>query len=34
VSAQNRVRSATRHLEWDDAVYLYWDAASGVVLTQ
>jgi hypothetical protein len=31
VSAQNRLRSASRHLEWDESVFLFWDAASGVV---
>jgi hypothetical protein len=31
VSAQNRLRSANRHLEWDESVFLFWDAASGVV---
>jgi putrescine transport system ATP-binding protein len=34
VSAQNRLRSASRHLEWDESVFLFWDAASGVVLTR
>ena len=33
-SAQNRVRSAERTLEWDDAVYLSWDIQSSVVLTE
>jgi putrescine transport system ATP-binding protein len=32
VSAQNRVRSAERVLEWDEAVYLCWDPAANVVL--
>jgi putrescine transport system ATP-binding protein len=32
VSAQNRVRDAQRPPEWDDVVYLSWDAASAVVL--
>ena len=34
VSAQNRVRSAERSLEWDDVVYLSWDIQSSVVLTE
>ncbi|MFT5131813.1 MAG: putrescine transport system ATP-binding protein [Gammaproteobacteria bacterium] len=34
VSAQNRVRSAERVLEWDEEVYLSWDAQSSVVLTE
>ena len=34
VSAQNRVRSAERSLEWDDEVYLTWDIQSSVVLTE
>ena len=34
VSAQNRVRSAARTLEWDDLVYLSWDVQSSVVLTE
>ena len=34
VSAQNRVRSAERTLEWDDVVYLSWDIQSSVVLTE
>ena len=34
VSAQNRVRSATRMLEWDDVVYLSWDIQSSVALTE
>ena len=34
VSAQNRVRSAERNLEWDDEVYLSWDIHSSVVLTE
>lgn len=33
-SAQNRVRSAERTLEWDDVVYLSWDIQSSVVLTE
>lgn len=33
-SAQNRVRSAERTLEWDDEVYLSWDIQSSVVLTE
>jgi putrescine transport system ATP-binding protein len=32
VSAQNRRRSAERFLEWDDEVYLSWQAQSAVVL--
>ena len=34
VSAQNRIRSAERVLEWDEEVYLSWDAQSSVVLTE
>lgn len=34
VSAQNRVRSAERLLEWDEEVYLSWDKQSSVVLTE
>ena len=34
VSAQNRLRSSTRNLEWDESVFLYWDASAGVVLRQ
>jgi putrescine transport system ATP-binding protein len=34
VSAQNRVRSAQRVLEWDDEVFLYWEPQSSVVLTE
>ncbi len=34
VSAQNRLRSPTRKLEWDESVYLFWEAQAGVVLTQ
>jgi putrescine transport system ATP-binding protein len=34
VSAQNKVRSAERVLEWDEEVYLSWDAQSNVVLTE
>jgi len=33
VSAQNRVRSAERVLEWDEEVCLSWDPAANVVLT-
>jgi putrescine transport system ATP-binding protein len=33
VSAQNRVRSATRTVEWDDEVYLSWEVGSAVLLT-
>jgi len=34
VSAQNRRRSAERHLEWDDEVYISWRPRSAVVLTE
>lgn len=34
VSAQNRIRSAERVLEWDEEVYLSWDIQSSVVLTE
>ena len=34
VSAQNRRRSAERTLEWDEQVYLSWDEASVVILTE
>ena len=34
VSAQNRIRSAERVLEWDEEVYLSWDIQSSVVLTK
>ncbi len=34
VSAQNRMRSAERSLEWDDVVYLSWDIGSSVVLAE
>ena len=34
VSAQNRTRSAERHLEWDDEVYISWRPRSAVVLTE
>ena len=34
VSAQNRSRSPVRNLEWDESVFLYWDASAGVVLGQ
>ena len=34
VSAQNRIRSAERILEWDEEVYLSWDIQSSVVLTE
>jgi putrescine transport system ATP-binding protein len=34
VSAQNRRRSSDRTLEWDDEVYLSWDEASVVILTE
>ncbi len=33
VSAQNRRRSAERHLEWDDEVFISWRPGSAVVLT-
>jgi hypothetical protein len=33
VSAQNRQRSATKTLEWDDEVYLSWEVGSAVLLT-
>jgi putrescine transport system ATP-binding protein len=33
VSAQNRQRSATRSLEWDDEVVISWRTASGALLT-
>jgi putrescine transport system ATP-binding protein len=33
VSAQNRRRSAERHLEWDDEVFMSWRPRSAVVLT-
>ena len=33
VSAQNRRRSAERHLEWDDEVFISWRPNSAVVLT-
>ena len=32
VSAQNRRREAERYLEWDDEVYLSWDASSMLLL--
>ncbi len=34
VSAQNRRRSAERFLEWDDEVYVSWQAQSAVVLAR
>jgi len=34
VSAQNRRRSAERHLEWDDEVFISWRPRSSVVLTE
>ena len=34
VSAQNRRRSATRALEWDDEVYVSWDIASAILLSE
>jgi putrescine transport system ATP-binding protein len=34
VSAQNRRRSATRIVEWDDEVYVSWDVASTILLTE
>lgn len=33
-SAQNRQRSAERHLEWDDEVFISWRPHSAVVLTE
>ena len=33
VSAQNRRRSAERHLEWDDEVFLSWRPRSAVILS-
>ena len=33
VSAQNRRRSATRALQWDDEVWVSWRPRSAVVLT-
>ena len=32
VSAQNRRRSAERPIDWEDEVYLSWDAASTILL--
>ena len=34
VSAQNYQRSAELLLEWDDEVFLSWDSACSVVLTE
>ena len=34
VSAQNRVRSAERVLEWDESVFLCWEADANVVLVE
>jgi len=34
VSAQNRQRSATRSLEWDDNVFISWQRQSAVLLTE
>ncbi|MEX1265574.1 MAG: ABC transporter ATP-binding protein [Woeseia sp.] len=34
VSAQNRRRSATRSLEWDDNVFISWQPQSAVILTE
>jgi len=34
VSAQNRVRSARHRVEWDDEVYISWDNASAILLTE
>jgi putrescine transport system ATP-binding protein len=34
VSGQNRKRSATRSVEWDDEVFLYWDITSAVLLDE
>jgi putrescine transport system ATP-binding protein len=33
VSAQNRRRSATRTVEWDDEVYISWDITSAILLS-
>ena len=32
VSAQNRRRSATHKVEWDDEVFISWDTASAIML--
>jgi putrescine transport system ATP-binding protein len=34
VSAQNRRRSAVRTVEWDDEVYVSWDIASAILLSE
>ncbi len=34
VSAQNRRRSAARTVEWDDEVFVSWDVASTILLTE
>ena len=34
VSGQNRRRSASRSLEWDDEVYLSWDISSAILLAE
>jgi putrescine transport system ATP-binding protein len=34
VSAQNRRRSATKSVEWDDEVYLSWDVSSAIMLAE
>ena len=34
VSAQNRRRSAVRMVEWDDEVYISWDIASAILLSE
>lgn len=34
VSAQNRVRSSERSIDWDDTVHIHWDIESTVVLDQ
>jgi putrescine transport system ATP-binding protein len=34
VSAQNRVRTAERQIDWDETVYIHWDNASTVILTE
>ena len=34
VSAQNRRRSATRTVEWDDEVYISWEIASAILLSE
>jgi len=34
VSGQNRKRSASRSVEWDDEVYLCWDLSSAILLSE